>query len=43
MTPNRPFHGTVSTLRLGPSAPPADQARARREDMEEYARWLKGS
>lgn len=28
---------------LGPSAPPADQARARREDMEEYSRWLKGS
>lgn len=36
MTPNRPFHGTVSTL-------PADQARARREDMEDYSRWLKSS
>ncbi len=30
-------------MRLGPSAPPADQARARREDMNEYARWLKSS
>lgn len=30
-------------MRLGPSAPPADQARARREDMEEYAQWLTNS
>jgi hypothetical protein len=43
MTPNRPFHGTVSGLRLGPIAPPAGQAGARREDMEDYSRWLKGS
>lgn len=27
-------------MRLGPNAPPAEQARARREDMDEYARWL---
>lgn len=30
-------------MRLGPGAPPADQARARREDMDDYARWLKSS
>jgi hypothetical protein len=30
-------------MRLGPNAPPADQGRARREDMDEYAQWLKGS
>lgn len=30
-------------MRLGPSAPPADQARARREDFDEYAQWLKNS
>lgn len=30
-------------MRLGPSAAPAEQARARREDMEEYAQWLNGS
>lgn len=30
-------------MRLGASAPPADQARARREDMEDYSQWLKGS
>lgn len=30
-------------MRLGPSAPPSDQARARREDAQDYARWLRGS
>lgn len=30
-------------MRLGPTAPLADQARARREDMLEYERWLKNS
>lgn len=30
-------------MRLGPSTLPADQARARREDMEDYSRWLKSS
>lgn len=30
-------------MRLGPNAPPADQARASRDDMDEYARWLSGS
>ena len=27
-------------MRLGPDAPLAEQARARREDAAEYARWL---
>jgi hypothetical protein len=30
-------------MRLGPNAPPADQAHARREDMDEYAQWLRSS
>ena len=28
-------------MRLGPSAPASDQIRARRQDAEEYARWLR--
>ncbi|RPI16829.1 MAG: hypothetical protein EHM60_01085 [Lysobacterales bacterium] len=27
-------------MRLGPGAPPVDQAQARRADAEEYASWL---
>lgn len=27
-------------MRLGPNAPPPDQARARRDDTDEYERWL---
>lgn len=30
-------------MRLGPNAPLAEQARARREDKHEYERWLKSS
>lgn len=30
-------------MRLGPGAPAPDQTRARREDAEEYARWLGNS
>jgi hypothetical protein len=30
-------------MQLGPSAPPADQAQARQDDAQEYARWLRGS
>lgn len=30
-------------MRLGPVAPPADQARARRDDAQEYAQWLRDS
>lgn len=29
-------------MRLGPSAPAPDQARARHEDMDEYSQWLNG-
>jgi hypothetical protein len=28
-------------MRLGPGAPVPDQIHARREDAEEYARWLR--
>lgn len=30
-------------MRLGPSAPPADQARARRDDADEYTQWVRGT